>query len=244
MDHFHFANVKPKNNTSITTRYNFFTTISKTLRILELFLTLFLLSWILTRLPFALHISAQYSRKLFSFLANPLFIFALSNAIIAALVAQSRRLSAADSHAVALLNRDTVTVHEKPPSEIDSQPRDVAEVEYQEKEVIYETRRIEVDRTVENLERCNKEKDFDFDFDSDLRKYRRIFSEKLKGEVAGKMMRRKFRRSETEKRPECLYPEDNLSNEEFQRTIEDFIAKQMRFLKEESSSAIVVQNLS
>ncbi|CAL0313288.1 unnamed protein product [Lupinus luteus] len=230
MDHFHFENVKPKKNTSITTTYNFFTTISKTLRILELFLTLFLLSWILTRLPFALHISAHYSRKLFSFLANPLFIFALSNAIIAALVAQSRRHSAA----VGLLNRDTVTGHEKPPSETDAQPRDVAEVEYQEKEVIYETRTIDVDRTVENLEK---------DLDSDLRKYRRSFSEKLKGEIAGKMVRRKFRRSETEKLPESLYPEDKLSNEEFQRTIEDFIAKQMRFLKEESS-AIVVQNLS
>ncbi|KAE9597858.1 hypothetical protein Lal_00029543 [Lupinus albus] len=235
MDHFHFPNVKPNKITSITTIYNFFTTISKTLRILQLFLTLFLLSWILTRLPFALHISAIYSRKLFSLLANPLFIFALSNAIIAALVAQSRRLSAADNNASGHLNRNTVTGHVTPPSETDYQPRDVAEVEYQEKEVIYETRRIDVDRTVENSER-------DY-LDSDLKKYRRSLSEKWKEDVAGKIMRRKFRRSETEKRPENLYPEDKLSNEEFQRTIEDFIAKQMRFLKEESST-IVVQNLS
>lgn len=83
---------------------------------------------------------------------------------------------------------------------------------------------------------------------SDLAKYRRSQSEKWKGEAAGKMVRRKqLRRSETEKRRdqnerENLYPQDKLSNEEFQRAIEAFIAKQMRFLREESSSAVVVQN--
>jgi hypothetical protein len=46
---------------------------------------------------------------------------------------------------------------------------------------------------------------------------------------------KKLRRSETEKVREILYPQDKLSNEEFQRTIEAFIAKQMRFLREEES---------
>jgi len=80
-------------------------------------------------------------------------------------------------------------------------------------------------------------------------KYRRSQSEKIKVDAAGKPPRRKqLLRSETEKRsdssPEILYPQDELSNEEFQRAIEAFIAKQLRFLREEESSAIVVQNPS
>lgn len=58
-----------------------------------------------------------------------------------------------------------------------------------------------------------------------------------KGEDEEQTERQKIlRRSETEKEKvrEVLYPEDKLSNEEFQRTIEAFIAKQMRFLREES----------
>jgi hypothetical protein len=59
--------------------------------------------------------------------------------------------------------------------------------------------------------------------------------------------RKQLRRSETEKlretEKENLYPQDKLSNEEFQRAIDAFIAKQMRFLREESS-AIVVHNTS
>lgn len=78
---------------------------------------------------------------------------------------------------------------------------------------------------------------------SDLANFRRSQSEKWKGE-AGKMLRRKqLRRSETEKllekERENLYPQDKLSNEEFQRTIEAFIAKQMRSLREESSAIVL-----
>lgn len=78
---------------------------------------------------------------------------------------------------------------------------------------------------------------------SEFTNFRRSQSEKWKGE-AGKMQRRKqLRRSETEKLRETakenLYPQDKLSNEEFQRAIDAFIAKQMRFLREDSSAIVV-----
>ncbi|CAJ1942511.1 unnamed protein product [Sphenostylis stenocarpa] len=206
-------------------RPNLFAAFSRTLRILELCLVLVLLSWLLTRLPFAFALSAQFLRRLLAFAASPLFVFALSNAIIAALLAQSRRLSAPRSAADALYHdflntRTPVTVPHAPPPLAPSEP------EFHDKQVITETVQ---DRP------CS----------DPAVKYRRSKSENWKGDTVKTPRRRNLRRSETEKRldnpPENLYPQDKLSNEEFQRAIEAFIAKQLRFLREESS-AIVVQN--
>ncbi|KAG5061034.1 hypothetical protein JHK87_002063 [Glycine soja] len=71
-------------------KMNIINSVAKTLRILELCIALFFLSWFLTRLPFALQISADYLR-------SPLFVFAVSNAIIAAVLAQSRRFDQSNS---------------------------------------------------------------------------------------------------------------------------------------------------
>ncbi|KAK7386541.1 hypothetical protein VNO78_26849 [Psophocarpus tetragonolobus] len=213
-------------------RYNIFAFISKTIRILELCIALVLLSWILTRLPFALALSAQFLRRLFSLAASPLVVFAVSNAIIAALVAQSRRLPAphsADSLYREFLNTRAYFTAPAPEPHAPP-PRVVAEPEYHDKLVIAETVQ---DRPTAHADA------------GPALKYRRSQSEKIKGEAAKPPRRRQLRRAETEKRreksPEILYPQDKLSNEEFQRTIEAFIAKQLRFLREESS-AIVVQN--
>ncbi|KEH20411.1 hypothetical protein MtrunA17_Chr8g0372841 [Medicago truncatula] len=226
-----------------------FAAISKTIRIFELCIVFLILSWTLTRLPLAVSISAEYLRKL---AANPLFIFAVSNAIIAALFAQSGRFSDENSEdhsgagklyrelmncRIAVSDRDiqppSSTVD--PPSATVDLPPVTAEVTCQDKEVISETVPAPVipDREIGVY--------------SDFVNYRRTQSEKWKGE-AGKMKQRKqLRRSETAKlletSKENLYPQDKLSNEEFQRTIDAFIAKQMKFLREESS-AIVVHNSS
>ena len=251
MDELHFGNVKAEKAIAMR-RYNLFAAVSKTLRILELCVALIFLSWILTRLPFAFRVSAEYLRKLSAFAATPLFVFALSNAIIAALLAQRSAAAAAnadssDAAAAAdelyeefLKNRSAVAERAKPlQSEAAAPPHTAAtEAEYEDKKVVSETSAA-VDRTVR-------------DSDRGLQEYRRSQSEKWKGEEGGKTMlrRKQLRRSETEKVREdrredddLLYPQDKLSSEEFQRTIEAFIAKQMRFLREESS-AIVVQNPS
>lgn len=232
MDAFHFSNVKEEKDGAMP-RYNLFTGIAKTLHILELCLALLLLFWILTRLPFALRVSADSLQKLSAFLRSPLFVFAISNAIIVALVAQSGGLTAGD-------DSSADRVPGKPPSEADSAAsallsRVAVAEECQDKHI--------VDRA--EMDTCT-EKDWGAVTDSEVRKvYRRSESEKLQGgeEAGNKAVRRKLRRSETEKekRGELLYPQDKLSNEEFQRTIEAFIAKQMRSLREEESLAIFVQ---
>ena len=88
--------------------------------------------------------------------------------------------------------------------------------------------------------------------DSLVKIYRRSQSEKLNRDRPEKS-RGVLLRSETEKcqqimisgenRGKTWYPEDDLSNEEFQRTIEAFIAKQQRFRRQESL-AIVFQDQS
>ncbi|CAL0314456.1 unnamed protein product [Lupinus luteus] len=194
-------------------RFNLFSGIANTLRFLELFIALLLLSWFLTHLP----LSALYLRKLSSFIGNPLFIFAISNAIIAALVAQSGHLTTTDAAADSNNNSDSSLSR-------------VAEEFHQRKTVMNPH---ESD-TSTSKDCCDVT-----DSNSDLRKfYRRSQSETSKenDEEEKKSARRKLRRSETEK---VRYPEDNLSNEEFQRIIEAFIAKQMRFLKEESMEIIL-----
>jgi hypothetical protein len=222
-----------------------FAAISKTIRIFELCIVLLLLSWTLTRLPLAVSISADYLRKL---AANPLFIFAVSNAIIAALIAQSGRFSTQNSDDLSgagkiysefINNRIAVSdCDQQPPSvTVDPPPVEVVEedVKCQDKEVISEIVPIS---TVSDREAVAG---------SDFASFRRSQSEKWKGEAVKMKQRKQLRRSETEKlretEKENLYPQDKLSNEEFQRAIDAFIAKQMRFLREESS-AIVVHNTS
>nr|KYP36821.1 hypothetical protein KK1_042035 [Cajanus cajan] len=176
--------------------------VSKTLRLLELCALILLLSWLLTRLPFAL----QFLRTLFALAASPLFVFALSNAIIAALLAH-----APPSAPPLFLN---------PPDPHAPPPEDT---HFHDKQVISETLH-------------------------DRPTYHRTHSQKTPGNAPPR--RRQLRRAETDTQkrrqnsPQILYPQDKLSNEEFQRAIEAFIAKQLRFLREESSSAIVLQNPS
>ncbi|KAI5438908.1 uncharacterized protein LOC127123648 [Lathyrus oleraceus] len=186
-------NIKEEKQSTIST-YSIFTGIARTLRLLELCLVLFFLFWILNRLPFALRISAD-------FLRSPLFIFALSNAIIVALLAQSdlrfSSSSAADSE---------FPVEER--------------LECQDKQ--------SCETCVEDVDSCAVTVT-----DSGNKVYCR--SESLPEIMNGEEKNEKLQRSETEiKVREILYPQDMLSNEEFQRAIEAFIAKQMRFLREES----------
>ncbi|GAU26236.1 hypothetical protein TSUD_224270 [Trifolium subterraneum] len=173
--------------------YNLFTSIAKTLRLLELCLVLLFLLWILTRLPFFLRISAD-------FLQSPLFIFALSNAIIAALFAQSDlRFSSSASDSASL-------VEERLECQI-KQINDTCTVDVDSFSA--------VSTDSGNLQVCSR-------------------SQSLPETMNEEGDNEKLRPSETEKVREILYPQDKLSNEEFQRTIEAFIAKQMRFLREES----------
>ncbi|KAJ7944246.1 tRNA-methyltransferase non-catalytic subunit trm6MTase subunit [Quillaja saponaria] len=261
MDAFDFDNVKAEKARAMR-RHNILQIISNTFRIVEICIALVILSWIFTRLPFAVKTSGDCARRLSGIIGSPLFVFIIGNAIIVTLVAKSGRVTGetsigdyAETEIYEEYLKNSGGDRTKSPSETGTLSREPEEVEYQEKQIISELNmtsrtledQAEIDTcTVTDLE-TETETDLDFP-----KVYRRTQSVKLKQENTTKTGR-ELRRSETEKcrktetsgdNPrEKSYSEDNLSNEEFQRTIEAFIAKQMRFLREESL-AIVVKNQS
>jgi len=200
MEAFNLSNFKTEKQSFMST-HNLFSSITKLLRLLELCLALLFFLWIVTRLPFFLSISSD-------FFQSPLFVFALSNAIIAALLAQSDLLSSSSSSSSATDSAALVEEQIK-----DSSKYDIGI------DSCYALGSGNLGRKVYSRSQSLPE------------------NVNAKGENEEQTERQKLlRRSETEKEKvmEVLYPEDKLSNEEFQRTIEAFIAKQMRFLREES----------
>ncbi|XP_058772732.1 uncharacterized protein LOC131646784 [Vicia villosa] len=188
-------NFKPE-KLIMSSTYNIFTGITKTLRLLELCLVLLFFFWILNRLPFALSISAD-------FLRSPLFIFALSNAIIVALLFSSSSAADSASPVEERLECQDKQIRETCSEDVDSCAVTVTDSGNLQGKVYCRSQSLP--------EITNEEGENEKDTSS-----------------------RKLQRSETEtKVREILYPQDKLSNEEFQRTIEAFIAKQMRFLREE-----------
>ncbi|KAG4973378.1 hypothetical protein JHK87_030199 [Glycine soja] len=154
-------------------RYKIFISIAKKLRILQLCVALFFLSWFLTRLPFAL-----------------------------------RRLPPQSSLRLRRFQRH----HRRPPRPVPP----VAEAKEEHHQI---------------SDTCTDNHSGKF--------YPRSESEKLtgKGEERNETARRELRRLETEKAREKSYPQDKLSNEEFRRTIEAFIPKQMSEIGKVSEDA-------
>lgn len=254
MDTFDFYDVKAE-KASAMQRYNHLRSLTKLFRLAEVCVALLFLSWTFTRLPFAVKISGEYFRKLFSIIVSPLFVFMLCNAIIVSLIAKSGRFSGqnrstADNVETELYEEIIKNSSERARSESESDIQSTAieeEIVYDDKQIISE---VSSTATVDEVDTD----DTDSDPDSNHPKvYRRTQSEKFKRECSEKP-HGELRRAETEKfrstwksgeecPPKKLYAEDKLSDEEFNRTVEDFIAKQWRFRREESL-AIVLPNQS
>ncbi|KAG6725210.1 hypothetical protein I3842_02G020900 [Carya illinoinensis] len=221
--------------------------IAKLFRYVELFLALVFVSWSFLRVPLAVRISGEYFWKLLSFVASPLFVFMLCNVIIVILITKSGRFPGheqpgdkADTELYEkfIKNSDDST---KPESETDPPVHAPEVIEYQDKQII-----CEVNRTA----RADDSQKYS-DKGTDLmhpKACQRTQSEKLEGEGSEKYAG-KLRRTEKEKclkaanseenRPENPCPEDEMSNEDFQRTIEAFIAKQRKFRRQESLPIVV-----
>ncbi|KAG6600586.1 hypothetical protein SDJN03_05819, partial [Cucurbita argyrosperma subsp. sororia] len=209
----------------------------KFFRFLELCFLLLFLSWILSRLPIALTISADFFRKLFGFLASPLFGFLLCNAIIFALLAKPTKFS--DRSAVTIVDGDEIDriyadLIEKSGS--DGVHERKVETVYQDKQIIAEP--------ISSIDHKIEERNADTESESGVdhpKVILRTLSEKLKPKTQSE----KLRRSETEKcrnlehSHDILYYQDDLSSEEFQRKIEAFIAKEKKFRREESSAIVL-----
>ncbi|KAK8320974.1 hypothetical protein V6Z11_A12G072300 [Gossypium hirsutum] len=237
MDSFGFDNVKAEKAKAMR-RYNRLRSLAKAFRFLELLSALLFLAWTFERLPFAVKISGEFLLKLGGVVTSPLFVFLVSNVIIVTLIAKSGIFSTVNN------------VDSKIYDEIINNAENRSKFEFQ-KEVLYQDKEIISEASTDTLNseetepEPEPEPEPDSEFEMDYpRVYRRSKSEKLAIRKSGEEVTKELRRSETEKCRKVenmdgeLVPEDELSNEEFQRTIEDFIAKQLRFRREESLSIV------
>ncbi|KAM0001687.1 hypothetical protein Hdeb2414_s0363g00877321 [Helianthus debilis subsp. tardiflorus] len=243
MDIFDIHNIKSEKNNTIL-QYRRFKKIAKLFRLVELLSAVVLLSWISTRLPFVIKLSGEYFRQLLSIIVSPLFIFLIGNVIVLTLVLKSGQLTGNFSTGTDLY--EEIVNNEVPPVDLPE------EIVYQDKQIISEenikpiTRNCCEENEIETSESVNKVLD-DSVSDLDLKVYRRSESEKLKKSECSEKVYGKLRRSETEvgcRKVEAPVEKpvvnvvDELSNEEFQRRIEGFIARQVRFHQEEKLSIV------
>lgn len=224
MDSFHFKSIKvEKRAYRSTEKYCQLRKIASLFRIIEICVLLVLLSRFSTQLPIAVKNSGEYFRDLKVVLVSPRFVFILGNVIVITLFVKSGQFSARDSTIKNDLYDEFLEKSEK------SQNNCQTETQFEDKQIICE-------ETSDDKHVVHR--------DGVVKTYKRSQTENLHHENRAKM-HRVLRRSATEKcRDSALcaetgksekisFPEDSLSNEEFRRTVEAFIARQQKFLREE-----------
>lgn len=229
MDSFHADAVKLEKVSAIR-RYRQLQKVSNLFRVIEICVILVIISKFSSQLPLLIKSSSVYFKDLFVVLVSPRFVFLIGNAIILTLFVKSGHFSAKDS---ASKNGGFDVYKEFVEKSVKSGNFDEDGVE---KQSICEEKLAMVDTyTTTTTTSCTTAAALD-------KKIYRTKSEKLKSENCEKG-RRMLRRTATEgckenmgsgeKSEKHSYAADNLSNEEFKRTVEAFIARQQRFLREE-----------
>ena len=222
MDSFEITNIKVEKANAIH-KHRRIRKMASLFRIVEICVILILVSRFTLQLPFAVKISAEYFKDFALFLVSPRFVFILGNVIVAILFGKSGQFSLQDSAKKDPANdfyREFVQKSEK------TQNIHRYEVENREKKSIC-TEKLLCDEAYTSLQ---------------TKGYRRSQSENFKRvncEKSCRELRRggteKFKKSTNpgERLVKSSFPEDKMSNEEFRRTIEAFIARQQKFRMEE-----------
>ncbi|KAL8047376.1 hypothetical protein ABFX02_08G237200 [Erythranthe guttata] len=195
--------------------------IKKLLRIVEICLVLVSVTWAASRLPFAVRISGEYFRWLVNVVVSHLFVFLLGNAIILILFFKSRHLFLQQDSNIITQSQIAVFCHEFIDNS-DAGAGDDAGMSRPEEIVVYQDK-----QTILEVVRVHR---------------RSQSSENLRVSDAGGC-EKQLRRSETEKQRRVAAEEneevvDEMSNEEFQRAIDAFIAKQIKFRQQEKLAIV------
>lgn len=233
MESFHFGGVH-KTKRAVKSDENLFhlRKIAKLFRAMELFVVLVLISRFSVELPEAVKNSGEYFKALKLMVLSPRFVFVLGNLIVITLFAKSGQFSGKDS----ALKNDFYSEFIEKSDCLNHGARLLVESGSHEKEVI--------------LEKAAPSKAFNGSPPSGAIKtaYRRSRSEKL-NHGPDERPNYELRRSATEKcmnRSGCSeklsiedpFLEDSMSNDDFRRTVEAFIARQQSFLRDEERSVL------
>ncbi|KAF9678281.1 hypothetical protein SADUNF_Sadunf07G0018600 [Salix dunnii] len=269
MDFNNFDTVKAEKVDAML-KYSILQALTKLFRLLEFCLAFILFLWIFNKLPFAVKIFGEFFRRLAGIIASPLFVFLLSNGIIATLIAKSGRFSGeyhgadnADTQLYEELIKNTDSNRNCPKPFLTENPNLLLshaatatatttemETTTKEEEVLFQEKHIISEEKTSTRTRENGDEDHapdaesDSDSDCENIKIRRTKSENMERKSYVKEKKQLLRRSETELGPgeeNLLCRENELSDEEFQRAIDEFIARHLMFRRQESMS-VVVQN--
>ncbi|XVF67746.1 hypothetical protein PTKIN_Ptkin10aG0146900 [Pterospermum kingtungense] len=206
--------------------------VANLVRFVEFFVVLVLISRFTIQLPVAVKNSGDYFRGLSVVLVSPRFVFIVGNVIVITLFAKAGQFSAQDSaskSSAADLYEEFLEMSEK------RQAIHRCEIENRGKQ---STKRIVGEEKIVSVN-VHKPKG--------AKNYRRSKSEKwINSNKACQQLRRseseKYRKNNDSDGQEMVmktsYPEDGLSNEQFRSTVEAFIAKQKRLLREEEYAVI------
>lgn len=244
-------------------RYKRFNNVSKFVRLIEVLLVVsFCISWSSTRLPTIFKVSSEYLYACFSYLLKQHVVFLLGNAIVVVCYVLSRHTEIENETAgTEIIEKSTFrsysdrhkTSHEtviKPVEELSemSEMKQTEEMPGMKQKTDIQKLHEEVNRTDNVLQKVKTKSHVAAGrvikkATKDIEKFKRTQSVKLRQEMTMKPCR-DLRRSVTERRrsvePDvggCSTPSspvESLSDEEFRLTVEAFILKQQRLLKEQS----------
>ncbi|KAK7341462.1 hypothetical protein VNO80_24392 [Phaseolus coccineus] len=203
MDSFSFNNLQTEKANAIL-KHRKLRRVASLLRIIEVCAVLVLVSRFSMQLPVAVRNSGEYFRDLSLFMNSPRFVFLIGNIIIIALFAQ---FSAQGNNVVQEPN-----LYQELVQNTTKNQEVVAEYSRKKQRMKTGEAKISLEK---GYRRCEREKRRGV--------LRRCESESEKG-------RKKIEGVPVE---EVARPEDGMSNEEFRRTVEAFIAREQRIRREE-----------
>ncbi|TMW98349.1 hypothetical protein EJD97_004160 [Solanum chilense] len=247
MDAFDFGTEKMENRVILI--FHSFKSVAKLFRIVELCVGVFVLLWSSTRLPFVVKISGEYFRQLISIILSPLFIFLISNVIVLTLFFKSGRFSV-DSSTISnntetelydsFIEKETCSGNFTAENSSSAPARE--QTVYQDKQTILEVNAQSISES-DGSEETETETEKDFCSQIPRRTKSAKFDRGSNKEIYGKLRRSEtemYRKIDNSVDPsETVYPVDELSNEEFQKAIEDFIARQIKFHQEEKLAIVL-----
>ncbi|XAR59567.1 hypothetical protein NMG60_11015449 [Bertholletia excelsa] len=227
MESFNIVNLQAE-KTNAKLRHRRIQKFTTLFRFVELFFLLVMVSRFSIQLPLnaakSVKSSGEYIRGITVALFSPSFVFLVGNAIVIVLFVKSGWFSAEDGSG----NKVGTNFCEE------FVERSMKNQVVQEVPTQIEHRRRENKNQFQNRRRENPQNTDTTDaHEYKEKKIQRSQSENLIRKVAGGKPHRQLRRSETEL---CRIsaPEDEMSSEEFRQTVEAFIERQQRFLREES----------
>ncbi|KAL5704700.1 hypothetical protein ACHQM5_023090 [Ranunculus cassubicifolius] len=243
MEYCEFDNIK-REKAKAMMKYRRLRKLANFFRLFEVMLALLMFSWLSTRLPTVLEIFATFLKKLSVLVVSSRFVFLIGNAIIVTLFLKSGQLSASNS------SKDEANIYEEFVKNSENRPPKIhsekEEIVFQDKKTVFQEMSVPRDsppRTPRNLVR-ESPPNTPRSVHRDKKIYRRSQSDSVKCEIIEnpeKMLRRSGTEISRDLENVAVKVEEDISNEEFQRKIDEFLARHAKFHWDESM-AIVVQN--